>query len=483
MRVSIISNYQQLKPFYSYKKNENSYSTQLLPYDVFLKQNYISFRSEYNKSDALNLVSQIEQKKARSCGQGYQSAFYKINNDIGIKAPQPMYPDLPSADKLGDNNRKEFLALSKVKEINPEIAVNPIDLIENNDKAYLVMDVIKGTHPFECKLTQQSVDDIVQKCYELDINGIVHFDLQNGNIFITQDKKAKFIDFASNGFLLNDGRYILSDDLPVKIFDEYTRNETNSSKEGKFLATFYTDPHLADLKNNSDNKNLKIISNISNLEHRLIYEYLKQDKEENPKEFLTNYLKSKSENYHNNMLKFLESLEVSPNDIPQTEQIKKAIEAEKVYAEIFSNPTENVLKTELGKMQLKWLINDNQGNSNKAYNYYQSLKNSIDEQTKTAEGSEKKYFTQIQEMLKPYQEMLDNLKYKGSGLEDSKNLVKKFFEKSPIEPNPPAGSGREVASTGKNKKTFVILSIITALASGGTYLYNKNKQRKSQHKD
>lgn len=479
MRVSVISNYQQLKPFYSYKKNDSSYSAQLLQYDVFLKQNSISFRAEYNKSDAINLVSQIEQGKAKNSGQGYQSAFYKINDDMGIKAPQPMYPDLPSADKLGDNNRKEFLVLSKVKEINPEIAVNPIDLIENNNKAYLVMDVIKGTHPFADKLTQQSLDDIVQKCYELDINGIAHCDLQNGNIFITQDKKGKFIDFASSCILLNDGNYISSDELPVNIFDDYMRDKTNSSKEGKFLAAFYTNHSLMDLKNNSDNRNLKIISNISNLEHRFIYEYLKQDKEKNPKEFFTNYLKSKSDNYHNNMLKFLESLEVSQNDIAQNEQMKKAIEAEKVYAEMFSKPTENVLKTELGKMQLKWLINDNQGESNKAYDYYQSLQDSINEQIKTAEGSEKKYFTQMQEMLKPYQEMLDNSKYKGSKLEDSNNLVKKIFEKTPTEPKPPAGGG--VASTGKNKKIFVILSVITALVSGGIYLYNKNKQSKSQN--
>lgn len=482
MRVSFISDYQQLKSFNSYKKKENSYFTPLLTYDVFFKQNSISFRSEYNKPDAINFVLQIEQGKVNNSGQGYQSAFYKINDDIGIKAPQPMYPNLPSSDKFGENNHKEFLVLSKVKEINPAIAVKPIDLIESNDKAYLVMDVIKGVHPFEAGLTQQSLDDIIQKCCELDINGIAHCDLQNGNIFITQDNKAKFIDFASNCILLNDGSYIASDDLPVKLFVEYLRDKTNSSIEGKFLATFYTNQYLADLKNNSDNRNLKIISNISNLEYRLIYEYLKQDKEQKPKEFLINYLKSKSKNYHNNMLEFLETLKVSPNDIPQTEQMKNAIEAEKIYAEIFSNPTENVLKAELGKMQLKWLINDNQGDLNKAYNYYQYLIDSIDEQIKTAEGSEKKYYKQMQETLKPYKELLDNSKYKGSELEDSKNLVKKIFEKTPIEPKPPVRGSGQSSSAGINKKIVVILSIITALA-GGAYLYNKNKQNKNQNEN
>lgn len=475
VRISLVSNYQQ--PSYYYNNNIGT-----LRQKSRVTSDTVSFRSGYNRANILNLLSKIEQGNIKNNGQGYQSAFYKANESIGIKAPQPMYPNSPSADKIGDNNRKEFLTLNKVKEISPEIAVNPIDLIEYNNKAYLVMNVVQGAHPIEAKLTKQSLDDIAQKCFELDINGIIHSDLQNGNIFISQGE-AKFIDFASNSILLNDGRYISSDEVPVNLFEDILKNQTSSAKENKFLATFYANAELHDLKNNSDNFNLKIQSNISNLEHRLIYDYIKQNKENNPKEILTNYLQSKSENYHKKMLAFLKSLEISPNDTKQMEQMQKAINTEELFVEIFEKPTEEVLKAELGKMQLKWLINDNQGNSNKAYDYLTSLQKSIKEQAGKAEGIQKKYFLHMQELLVPYKKILDDAKYKGSQLEESADLVKTIFEKGPIIQPPAGGAGTPGGGThtSKNKKVWAIISIITAI-SGGAYLYNKkNKFKKTDN--
>lgn len=472
MRVPVVSNYPQSLSYYNNKNCGALCLTSPIPCDTFIKQRSVSFRSEYNRTEILDLLAQVEQGNKNSDGQGYQSAFYKVNDTVGIKAPNPIHPDSPSADKLGNNNRKEFLTLNKIKEINPEIAVTPLDLIEYNDKAYLVMDVVQGKHPLEIKLTKRALDDLAQKCYELDINGIQHCDLQSDNIFIKQDK-AKFIDFASNYMLLDDGKYVASDDYPVNAFKNFVKNHTNKPKENKFLETFSKKAKIFDLKNSSDNFNLKIMSNTSNLEFRLIYDYIKQNKENNPKEILTNYLQSKSENYHKKMLNFLKSLEVSPNDIELNEQIKKAIDAEKLFIEIFANPSEDVLKTELSKIQLKWLINDNQGNKNKAYDYLISLQESINAQAGKTTGSEKNYFLHMQELLKPYKEILDVSRYKDSKLEDCNDLVKTIFDKDKHPTKPPEGNGG-----GTGKKTWIITSIIAALA-GGIYLYKKNQKTKN----
>ena len=475
MRVPVVSSYQQSLRYYDNKNRDALCLKSPLPCDMFIKQSSISFCSEYNRTDVFDVLTQIEQGNKKSDGQGYQSAFYKINDNVGIKAPSPIYPNSPSADKLGNNNRKEFLTLNKVKNINQEIAVTPLDLIEYNDKAYLVIDFVQGKHPIETKLTKQALDDLAKKCYELDINGIQHCDLQSGNIFIKQDK-VKFIDFASNNILLDNGRYISSDDFPVNIFENFMRNQTNSPKENRFLATFSKDTGILDLKNSSDNFNLKIKSNVSNLEFRLIYDYINQNKENNPKEILKNYLQSKSENYHKKMLSFLKSLEVSQNDTELTEQIKKAISVEKLFIEIFANPSEDVLKTELSKMQLKWLINDNQGNKNKAYNYLISLQDAINGQVVKATGSEKNYFLHMQELLKPYKDILESSKYKGAKLEDCDDLVKTIFDKNKLPIKPPNDNGRGTCN--KNKKTCIIASITAALA-GGVYLYKKNQKTKN----
>ena len=84
-----------------------------------------------------------------------------------------------------------------------------------------------------------------------------------------------------------------------------------------------------------------------------------------------------------------------------------------MFIEIFANPSEDVLKTELSKIQLKWLINDNQGNKNKAYDYLISLQESINTKAGKTTGSEKNYFLHMQELLKPYKEILDVFQIQG----------------------------------------------------------------------
>ena len=69
------------------------------------------------------------------------------------------------------------------------------------------------------------------------------------------------------------------------------------------------------------------------------------------------------------MLGFLESLQVNPQDNMPATRMQKAIENEKIFIEIFSNPSDEVIKAELEKIQMKWLLNDYQGANKKAYTY------------------------------------------------------------------------------------------------------------------
>lgn len=60
------------------------------------------------------------------------------------------------------------------------------------------------------------------------------------------------------------------------------------------------------------------------------------------------------------MITFLESLEIPETDSLAFEKRKKAIEAEKVFKNVFANPNDNILRMELEKIQLKFLIGSNE---------------------------------------------------------------------------------------------------------------------------
>lgn len=464
--------------------------------DTFVKQKHsnISFKG-YDRAAAQQFIEQIEQSKAKHLARGWQCEFYKINDEIGIKAPKPLHPEYQNADFNGYGNVKEFFALKKINEISPDIAVTPYEIINKNGKNYLVEEVLTGGHPYKTQLTKGHVTDILNKAFTLDTNGIVNNDLQGGNIILTGKDKTKFIDFGSFSILENSGHYINSDIRPAEQYQNGTiANLVNSTKEGRFMATFYSD-YQPDFLMRSDNKFLKMDSNATVFEYRTIYDYLKTGHDEKPKDFFSNYLKIKSEQYHDKMIEFLESLKLSKTDKAQLDMRKNAVEQEKIFKEVFANPSENVMKAELGKMQLKWLVLCHGDQQHKTFSYFQDYLNMINTLEQNAQGTEKKYFASLKERISALN--FEHEVFKGRELADDENLIKIIFENvkakaketinkatqdiieiiekpSPIPPEKAGG-----------KKTAALLGLTGILAAGSVYAYkniNEKKQKQPELK-
>ncbi len=478
-------------PVFSEKKysayTSNTYPKLKNTGDVFVKSKHISFgHSEYNRHDAEKLVDDIINQRISTNKRGFQGEFFRLGENYGIKAINPLDKQAPFADFNGINNLKENYILNVMKDIDPEIATKPVDLIQKDNKYFLVTEYIEGKHPFDSSVNSKQMEDILKKSFVLDINGIAHSDLQSGNIFLINNDKVKFIDFGAYQLLTNSGCYVSSDAIrDFDIINSDIKNIHNSPLEGKFLATFYNNSPKSHLIGYSDNPYLKIRSNAANFEYRMIYDYLVHNKAEKPKEFLTDYLKTKAEYYHKPMAEFLEKLQISPNDTAQIAQRDSAVQTEKLFAQVFSNPTENVLKSELGKIQLKWLMNDYQGGKTKAFDYFNKYLADIEQYSAQAAEQEKPYFDVIKKFLEPYRGCLDTAEYKGAVLADGENLVKKLFEK--IEPvvqkaeTVVTQAGEQIVQNTKNTKSNnklvgAAVAIIGAGSVIGVWINNRFKK-------
>ena len=478
-------------PVFSTKKHSaytsNTYQKLKNTGDVFVKSKQISFgSSEYNKQDAERFIDDIIQKKVAYNKRGFQGEFFRLGENYGIKAINPMDKNSPFTDFDGINNLRENYILNVIKDIDPEIATKPVDLIQKNNKYFLVTEYIDGKHPFDSNINNKQMEDILKKSFVLDINGIAHSDLQSGNIILNNKDKVKFIDFGAYQLLTNSGSYVSSEAIrDFDIINSDVKNMHNSPLEGKFIATFYNNSPKSHLIGYSDNPYLKIRSNAANFEYRMIYDYLAHNKAEKPKEFLTDYLKTKAEYYHKPMAEFLEKLQISSNDAAQFTQRDNALKTEKMFAEVFSNPSENIIKSELGKIQLKWLMNDYQGGKTKAFDYFNKYLADIEQYSAQAVEQEKPYFDVIKKFIEPYRGCLDTAEYKGAVLADGENLVKKLFEK--IEPvaqkveTAAVKVGEQIVQNTKNTKSNnklvgAAVGIIGAGSAIGVWINNRFKK-------
>lgn len=466
--------------------------SQSLKQDSFVKSPQISFKGQYQRPFAENYIEKIEQSSVKPLANGWQCEFYKVDDEIGIKAPKPLHPEIRPADFNGHGNVKEYFALNKINQIDPDIAVKPHDLINRNDKNYLVMDFVKGEHPYKSKLTNAHLEDIMNKTFKLDIKGVLNNDLQGGNIILTSKDKTKFIDFGSFSVLTNKGDYLNSDVVPhFEYQNGVVENMINSSKEGKFLATYYSNTQPNPLMR-SDNPFLKIESNKEVFEYRTLYDYLKLNREENPKEFFSQYLKTKSQTYHEKMVNFLESLNVSQNDTAQFTMRKNAIEQEKVFKEVFSNPSENVMKSELGRIQLKWLVNNTEENRNKVFSTFNEYLDMIKGFGESAQGNEKKYYEAVNLRMNHFKELIGEQTFQGGKLKDDENILKIVFEKVKEKAETIKTEIKETVSqtpTGSNvggspkssggKKVVAALAITGLLSAGAVCAYKKYHEKAS----
>lgn len=333
------------------------------------------------------------------------------------------------------------------------------------------------------------IKDLLSKFLQLDKNGLANCDLQSGNIFLLNNGKTKLIDFGSFSILNNEGYTSASDYIPGELFkqnQEFLQYINKPIKE-KLARTFFN-PTADDIKNLSDNPYLNIMSNTSNFEFRTLYKHLLSGNESNPLEFFRNYIKNKGEIYHGNMEEFLKSIDIDKVVLTSDKKeaievaktgLKKAINYENLAKEVFENPTDEVLKTELGKIQLKTFLNpDSLGSpipsSKKIQSAYTQLTSLLQNNIENSQGSQKEYYM---ETLKCLENRFKDFRFEAGQVDipENENLITKLFEK--IKPEDKID---DLVNTVKknNKKVYLFIAAGLALIGiGGVCLYKKKKTK------
>lgn len=165
---------------------------------------------------------------------------------------------------------------------------------------------------------------------------------------------------------------------------------------------------------------------------------------------------------------------------------QNAIEQEKVFKEVLSTPSDNVIKSELGRIQLKWLINNKPEYQNKAFNCFSEYMEMIRGFGETAQGTEKKYYEAIKTRMSEFNQFIGERLFCGKTLNDNENMLKIVFGEVKAKVQTQATEiaetaretvgNRQVASEVKNsgnKKIAGVLTIAGLLSAAGIYVYKK----------
>lgn len=438
---------------YSYNANilqakHNKISVQTLPNqssDRFCKSKNISFGNQgLETQEYEEFIEKILSKKITPLGKGTNGAFFKMDAQVGIKAP---------INSSGWDSIKEYNILRHLEKIDPSIAVPPKALIRRDNKFFLAMDIIKGEGIYPHGLDKQNIKNILDKLYTMDTHGILHCDLHSGNpsawgnLIISDKGDVKIMDFGSFKFLNNHGRIENSEWFYFDCQKDGTsyvfKENTNAYFKHKFARTFFNPLATSDMKNMSDNPYLRTTSNVSNFEFRTLYEYLdRHGKEKNKISFFKTYLQEKS-NYHSKMEKFLKSIKIEDSitdgDSAQSIEeakilLKKAIRQEHVNAEVLLNPNKDVVEIELKKMQLKWLLNDFPSQETpisgfqKANDAMLKLKVNLINRKSNTKGVLKEYYEGLVEHFKNFHEV--SAYFNDLELPAKEDLANKLFNKN-----------------------------------------------------
>lgn len=408
--------------------------------DSFISQPQVIFGEIPETNEIIDTI-----KSSKELGSGFSSIIYRFKDKI-VKVPKDRVfnNDFERYYTQGQNV-KEYFALDKIKNIDPSIATNPAGIIRNKNSYYLVEEFVKGSHPEGNNFTISHVKDLFSKFFKLDSNGIYNCDLQTGNIFLTGESKTKLIDFGSFNFIDNTGRILGSDYIPA---DSFMSNwnifkETNLDFSKRFLNTFFQ-PKYPDFKNLADNPYLNVPSNSTNFEFRTMYLHLLDENVKNPLEFFKEYLKSKSEYYHGEMKNFLQGLNFKDIDTAAFEHqkveaaktnLRNAVDYEGLIKDTLANPTDDVVKVELAKLQLRTFsyledsLNSPVNNSAKLQDAYTQLVTVLEDGIKNSEGNKKEYFTQT---LDYFKSNFDNYNFVQGQvpIPDNENLIKVLFDEN-----------------------------------------------------
>lgn len=305
-----------------------------------------------------NIVKKVGEGWCVLLGEGYNSQCWKLN-DQAVKVVKKDTHNC-SNDATYD---KEAFALRYLKNTGTGDSQELVDLIRHGNMYYLVTTFAKGRTPsMQTPFKDVHIEDLSKKLTKMDLNGLVHYDIQPLNTILDKDV-VRLIDFGAFNVLCNNGRYLNPSRIPTAEFKSelgLIEDLTSASPQERIART--AGKKLDDL-NRTDNPHLAICSNYTNFEYRTLYSYLggyrnhpglvetKGPKES--KEFYINYLKQKSQNYHKVMAEFLEGIDPESTD---ANALKKAIAHEKLAQRLLLEPSKEVLEIEIGKTQARFAI-------------------------------------------------------------------------------------------------------------------------------
>lgn len=434
-------------------------------------------------------------------GRGFTSTVSKVG-DLAIKSPITSSDDKLIVNTNNEKIIKEYAILKEINSISSDIAPKTAGLIKCGNVYHIAEEYIDGIHPYDNKMPESYLKNLIIKLTELDKHGIINCDLQSSNIFFLKDGTSRIIDFGSFSFLSDFGQNVPSDCIPSNLlmlngktgFQNFITNNSTS----RYAASFFAHSNMdisCDLKNYADNPYLKTKSNISNFEFRNLFTFLRDDYTKNPIETLKNYVKLKGEIYHSQMADFLKKINFEKVDLnilialnknnvsidEAKENLQKAVHYEELAKDVLSNPTEDVLKAEAAKIQFKMFLNPDSWNSSIPHKqgirhaYFQVVEILRENIAKTT-GNTQEYF---KETLKGIEERfkLIVLSDEQLNIPDYENLVEKLFKnRNPIENN---SSVLQTKKWNKIEKITGFLGVCSLIA-GGIYL-NKNEFLKNQN--
>lgn len=470
------------------KKINNPYSTKQIVFkrsEDFFTPSLEILNGKMPPEDVFEAIESIKGKEP--IASGYTSNIYKHQDKI-IKVPKKSAISDDVFNSFNKNqNIKEFYALDKIQKISPDIAVKPYSLIKKNETICLIEEYIKGNHVDRYNLTSELTADLLKKFFALDTNCILNYDIQPGNILITDSKSTKLIDFGAFCVIDDYGHMIPSESVQGNFFLNEAPNLITQKPATRFTKTFLVD-NYKDIKNLMDNPHITNFSNASNFEFRSLYSYLLNNNSIEGFDLYKNYLIQKSELYHDNMSKFLSSLSLeelqmynySDSQIERAKsRIQKAINYENMAKNILANPSDDIIKIELAKLQLRTTLNlqDSLGskvkNPNKLKDTYEQLITLLKEGIENSNGEKKDY---LSETLKNYENLFKDYLFESEQVKrpDNENLVKIFTNLKTKKDIP------EIKDT-KNSHTKIILaSIVGVTAVSELIRFIKKKAQKAE---
>ncbi|MDD3150442.1 MAG: hypothetical protein PHV68_06370 [Candidatus Gastranaerophilales bacterium] len=437
-------------------------------------------------TDIINIVK----NKTNFIGDGWTADVYRYN-DCAIKVLKEVPKDKDFAAFLSGLSptekssyflkelQKEFLALKYIEAAGVDDAQRAIDIIQDGNNHYLVTSFVNGSFPDSKKanLKNSHIVDMVKKLTKLDQTGFVHHDLQPGNFFIDAGK-VKLIDASANTF---------ANSIDKNHPEKYLFN--NEIKAQKIYNIFgeKSIPAIYPRQSYIDNPYLNIDSNLANFEQRGLHCYLgemaKSDdgKPQEALDFFKEYLKIKSEFYHKPMTKYLEEIDleeaakqsgISVEDAGKLNNL--AIAHEKMAASILANPSDEVIKTEIQKTQMRVMIREN-ANQFSLIKFMDDFENNLKTYSENATGEIKEYFDSNKKFIdvfKPHKEVCNTT---GKELADEDNLFKLLYK------NINSTINNDIIPE-KTKKKIIIPIVLGTVFLGGIayFMKNKNKEKTPQ---